>query len=78
MTLDCGRDLAARGVPLLWVNRSRSRAEEAARSFGGEVRELEAFRRDPDPVEEPLYSSRRGYLEQLDHYKNFQGRGDMA
>ena len=30
--------------------------------------------RDPDPVEEPLYSSHRGYLEQLDHYKNFQGK----
>ncbi len=30
--------------------------------------------RDPDPVEEPLYSSERDYLEQLDHYHDWQGK----
>ncbi len=30
--------------------------------------------RDSDPVEEPLYSSERDYLEQLDHYHDWQGK----
>ena len=30
--------------------------------------------RDPDPVDEPLYSSDRDYLEQLDHYHDWQGK----
>ncbi len=30
--------------------------------------------RDPDPVEEPLYSSACDYLEQLDHYHDWQGK----
>ena len=29
---------------------------------------------DPDPVDEPLYSSKRDYLEQLDHYHDWQGK----
>ncbi len=30
--------------------------------------------REPDPVDEPLYSSERDYLEQLDHYPDWQGK----
>ncbi len=30
--------------------------------------------RDPDPVKEPLYDSGRGYFEQLDHYRDWQGK----
>jgi len=30
--------------------------------------------RDPNPVEAPLYSSDRGYLEQLDAYREWQGK----
>ena len=30
--------------------------------------------RDPNPVEEPLYSSDRDYLEQIDYYKEWQGK----
>ena len=30
--------------------------------------------RDFDPVDEPLYSSDRDYLEQLDHYHDWQGK----
>lgn len=31
--------------------------------------------RDAEPFEEPLYDSRRSYLEQLDHYRAWQRRG---
>jgi glutamyl-tRNA reductase len=51
MTQHCARALAARGVRVIVVNRTLSRAEELAREVGGEARELDAFRASPDAVE---------------------------
>jgi hypothetical protein len=33
--------------------------------------------RDPEPIEAPLFSSKRSYLEQLDHYRVWQRRAGM-
>jgi glutamyl-tRNA reductase len=51
MTQQCARALVARGVRVIIVNRTLSRAEEFARDIGGEARSLEAFRAAPDSVE---------------------------
>lgn len=51
MTAQCARALAARGVPVVVVNRTLSRAEELALEVGGAARELDAFRAAPDAVE---------------------------
>lgn len=51
MTEQCGRALSARGVRVLVVNRTLSRAEALAREISGEARQLDAFRASPDPVE---------------------------
>lgn len=50
MTERCARELAARGVALLVVNRSVARAEALAAEVGAASRSLEAFRAAPDPV----------------------------
>jgi glutamyl-tRNA reductase len=51
MTQQCARALAARGVRVIVVNRTLSRAEELAREIHGEARALDAFRAAPDAVE---------------------------
>ena len=51
MTAQCARSLAARGVPVIVVNRTLARAEELAREVGGAARQLDAFRAAPDAVE---------------------------
>lgn len=51
MTEQCARALTARGVRVLVVNRTLSRAETLAREVGGEARQLDAFRASPDAVE---------------------------
>lgn len=48
MTERCARRLAARGVPLLIVNRTLERAETLARMVGGEASGLDAFREAPE------------------------------
>jgi glutamyl-tRNA reductase len=47
MTRRCGVSLAARGLPLLVVNRSRDAADELASALGAQAVSLDAFRRDP-------------------------------
>jgi glutamyl-tRNA reductase len=47
MTRRCGSRLAARGLPLLVVNRSREAADELASTLGARAVTLDAFRRDP-------------------------------
>ena len=47
MTRRCGVGLAAHGLPLLVVNRSRDAADELASTLGAQPISLEAFRRDP-------------------------------
>jgi glutamyl-tRNA reductase len=51
MTAQCARTLAARGVRVIVVNRTLSRAEELAAEISGEARQLDAFRAAPDAVE---------------------------
>ena len=51
MTAQCARSLAARGIPVLVVNRTLSRAEALAAEVKGEARALDAFRASPDAVE---------------------------
>lgn len=72
MTERCARRLAARGVPLLIVNRTLERAETLARMVGGEASGLDAFREAPEAVEaivlatgarEPVLS--RAHLERI-------------
>lgn len=72
MTNQCARALAARGVPVLIVNRTIGRAQALAADIGGESRSLDAFRAAPDGVEvvvvatgarEPVLS--RAVLERL-------------
>lgn len=72
MTAQCARSLAARGIPVIVVNRTLSRAEELAREAGGTARQLDAFRAAPDAVEAVILATganepvlRRGDLERL-------------
>ena len=72
MTAQCARSLAARGIPVIVVNRTLSRAEELARETGGTARQLDAFRAAPDAVEAVILATganepvlRRGDLERL-------------
>ena len=51
MTEQCARVLAARGVPVIVVNRTLERAQALAADVGGESRALDAFRAAPDSVE---------------------------
>lgn len=51
MTEQCARALAARGVPVIVVNRTLERAQALAAEVGGESRALDAFRAAPDGVE---------------------------
>lgn len=51
MTEACAADLAARGIPVIVVNRTPAHAEPLAGRIGGTVRSLAAFRASPDPVE---------------------------
>jgi len=51
MTEQCARALAARGVPVIVVNRTLERAQALAADVGGESRSLDAFRAAPDGVE---------------------------
>ena len=51
MTQQCARALIARGVRVIIVNRTPSRAVELAAEIGGEARALDAFRAAPDAVE---------------------------
>ena len=51
MTDQCARALAARGVPVIIVNRTLERARALATEVGGESRALDAFRAAPDGVE---------------------------
>ena len=51
MTEQCARALTARGVPVIVVNRTLSRAEALALDVGGAARQLDAFRAAPDAVE---------------------------
>ena len=51
MTEQCARALAARGVPVIVVNRTLERARALAADVGGESRALDAFRAAPDGVE---------------------------
>jgi len=51
MTEQCARTLAARGIPVLVVNRTLERAQVLAAEIGGESRALGAFRDAPDGVE---------------------------
>lgn len=72
MTAQCARSLAARGIPVIIVNRTLSRAEELARVTPGTARELDAFRAAPDAVEVVILATgatepvlRRADLERL-------------
>jgi glutamyl-tRNA reductase len=51
MTSQCAQSLAQRGVPVIIVNRTLSRAESLAHEVGGSARQLDAFRAAPDAVE---------------------------
>jgi glutamyl-tRNA reductase len=51
MTIRCARALAPEGQPLVFVNRTVARAEEAARDVGAEALSLEAYRQNPVPAE---------------------------
>ncbi len=72
ITEQCARTLAARGIPVLIVNRTLERARVLAAAVGGESRALGAFRDAPDGVEalvvatgaqEPIFN--RAALERL-------------
>lgn len=72
MTDQCARALAARGMPVIIVNRTLERAQALAADVGGESRALAAFRAAPDGVEvvvvatgarEPVFS--RADLERI-------------
>jgi glutamyl-tRNA reductase len=72
MTDQCAHALAARGVPVIIVNRTLERAQALATDVGGESRSLDAFRAAPDGVEalivatgarEPVFS--RADLERM-------------
>ncbi|MEA3245121.1 MAG: hypothetical protein U9Q74_03085 [Gemmatimonadota bacterium] len=72
MTEACAVDLAARGIPVIVVNRTPTHAEPLAARVGGRVRSLGAFRASPDPVEALVVATgategvfRRGDLERL-------------
>ena len=47
---------------------------EELRELRGLIAHFHAEPPDPDPAEEPLYSSERDRLEQLDHYHALQGK----
>ena len=47
---------------------------EALRALRSLIAHFDAEPPDPDPAEEPLYSSERDRLEQLDHYHDWQGK----
>ncbi len=51
MTQRACRELAERGVEILVVNRTLARAEALAAEVGGRALPLDAFRREPEPVE---------------------------
>lgn len=51
MTQHCARDLAARGIGVVIVNRTLARAETLAAEVGGESNALDAFRAQPAGVE---------------------------
>jgi glutamyl-tRNA reductase len=51
MTQQCARALVARGVRMIIVNRTLSRATALALEIGGQARSLDAFRAAPDAVE---------------------------
>lgn len=51
MTEQCARSLSAKGIRVIVVNRTLSRAEQLAKEVHGEARSLDAFRASPDAVE---------------------------
>lgn len=51
MTQRCARALVARGVPVVIVNRTLSRAEVLAVEIGGRAVSLDSFRQSPDAVD---------------------------
>jgi glutamyl-tRNA reductase len=51
MTEQCARALVARGIRVIVVNRTLSRAADLAADIGAEARQLDEFRASPDAVE---------------------------